>query len=99
MGPMTGRGAGYCGGRGMAGGMDPGGRGRGGRGYRHMFHATGLTGWQRAAAAAQTPQSLSPAGEFEMLKAQAEAAAATLEQVRQRIDALTAKTDAPVSDQ
>jgi hypothetical protein len=62
-----------------------------------MFHATGLTGWQRAAAAAQTPPS--PAEEVEMLKAQAEAAAATLEQVRQRIDTLTAKTDAPVSDQ
>ncbi len=52
LGPMTGRGAGYCAGFNMAGYANPlpywciGGRGRG---YRHMFYATGLTGWQRAA--------------------------------------------------
>ena len=58
MGPMTGRGAGFCGGTGVPGFANRGpglgfGRGRGGRGggngRRNMFHATGLTGWQRAA--------------------------------------------------
>ena len=57
MGPMTGRGAGYCAGYGMPGSMNPvpgygargWGRGRGGgQGWRHRFWATGLTGWQRA---------------------------------------------------
>ena len=63
MGPMTGRGAGFCAGYGVPGYMNPipgrgfgmgfgrgrgGGRG-GGRGWRNMFYATGLTGWQRAA--------------------------------------------------
>jgi len=60
---MTGRGAGFCAGYGMPGFMNPGfGRGmgpRGGRGMfggggghgrRNRFWATGLTGWQRAAA-------------------------------------------------
>jgi len=61
MGPMTGRGAGFCAGYGMPGFMNPGvgwgmgprgGRGMfgrgGGRGRRNWFQATGLTGWQRA---------------------------------------------------
>jgi len=55
---MTGRAAGYCAGYGVPGFMNPfGGRGflrwgrgrGGGRGWRHWFYATGLTGWQRAA--------------------------------------------------
>jgi hypothetical protein len=55
MGPMTGRGAGYCsdypapGYAGFAFGRGFGlGRG-GGRGRRNGFYATGLPGWQRAA--------------------------------------------------
>lgn len=62
MGPMTGRGAGYCGGYGMPGYANPmPGRGLGmgwgrpggwfgwgrGRGWRHWYHATGLPGWAR----------------------------------------------------
>jgi hypothetical protein len=45
---------GYCGGRQVLGSVNTvpgrsfGGRG-GGRGWRHRFYATGLTGWQRAA--------------------------------------------------
>lgn len=79
MGPMAGRGAGYCGGRGMPGDMNRGlggGRGRGGRGHRHMFHATGLTGWQRAtmdmATAAPTAQAEGglPQDEVESLRSQ-----------------------------
>jgi hypothetical protein len=62
MGPMTGRGAGFCAGYGVPGTMNPGvgwgmgprgGRGMfgrgGGRGRGNWFWATGLTGWQRAA--------------------------------------------------
>lgn len=55
MGPMTGRGAGFCAGYPAPGYMSAGfgrgfGRGRGGgRGRRNWFYATGLTGWQRAA--------------------------------------------------
>lgn len=55
VGPMTGRGAGYCAGYGMPGfvsggrGFWGGGRGGGrGRGRRNWFHATGVPGWQRA---------------------------------------------------
>ena len=56
MGPMTGRGAGYCAGYALPGTVNPmGGRGfwgwghgGGGRGRRNRFFATGLTGWQRA---------------------------------------------------
>lgn len=57
MGPMTGRGAGYCAGYGAPGyanpmpgwGFDMGwGRGGGwGRGWRNMYYATGLPGWAR----------------------------------------------------
>ena len=66
MGPMTGRGAGYCAGSPAPGFMNRGfggggfgfgggggfGRGRGGgQGWRNWFRATGMTGWQRAATA------------------------------------------------
>ena len=61
MGPLTGRGAGYCVGAGVPGNMNPGvspsagfsggwgmGRGMGGgRGRRNMYYATGLPGWAR----------------------------------------------------
>ena len=57
MGPMTGRGMGYCTGYNTPGYMNPGGfgfygRGRGafggrGRGFRNMYYATGMPGWMR----------------------------------------------------
>ena len=63
MGPMTGRGAGYCAGHGIPGHANPvpgrgfgmgwgrgGGWGGGwgrGRGWRNMYYATGLPGWAR----------------------------------------------------
>jgi len=57
MGPMTGRGAGFCAGYPVPGAVNPvpgrgfgGGRGRGGgRGWRNRYYATGLPGWRRAA--------------------------------------------------
>lgn len=57
LGPMTGRGAGYCAGNVtpgygnipmMAGFWCRGGNAGGGRGWRNWYYATGLTGWQRA---------------------------------------------------
>lgn len=56
MGPMTGRGAGYCAGYAVPGYMNPipgrgfgmgFGRGRG-RGRSNMYYATGMPGWARA---------------------------------------------------
>ena len=63
MGPMTGRGAGYCAGHGTPGYANPmpgrgfgmrWGRGRAwgggwgrGRGWRHQYYATGMPGWAR----------------------------------------------------
>ena len=52
MGPMTGRGAGYCAGYSVPGYANPVGgrglgRGGGGWGYRNWFRATGMPGWQR----------------------------------------------------
>ena len=49
-GPMTGRGAGYCGGTGAGNNAGYGqsfGRGGRGRGWRHRFFATGVSGWAR----------------------------------------------------
>ncbi len=87
MGPMTGRGAGYC-----AGGRAPGfvtralggffGRGRGGgRGWRNMFFATGLPGWARvglgavgaaAAASAAAPSAAASVSGFQTMTPQQE---------------------------
>ena len=61
MGPMTGRGAGFCAGYGAPGfmnrgvGWGHGAWGGGGRGRRNMYWATGLTGWQRAGGYPQVP--------------------------------------------
>jgi hypothetical protein len=86
--------------RGFGGGR--GGRG-GGRGRRNMFYATGLAGWQRetaglaaaglaaagtAATTAAAAQAESREQELETLKKRADDAAATLQQIRKRIDEL-----------
>ena len=52
MGPMTGRAAGFCAGYDAPGYANPVpgrgfGRGVWGRGWRHMYYATGLPGWMR----------------------------------------------------
>jgi hypothetical protein len=102
-GPKTGRGAGLCGGNGAAGfmnrsaGLGGFGRCRGGRGggygRRNMFHATGLTGWQRAAMGTMPIEAGRDAGitkkqEVEALKQQADGAAQMLENIRKRISEL-----------
>jgi hypothetical protein len=106
MGPMTGRGAGYCAGfavpgfvnRVFGGGFFGRGRG-GGRGWRNMFYATGLPGWARvgmgaagAALAAGVFRGMTQEQELDVLKQQADQAASVLESVRQRISELEGKT-------
>ena len=114
MGPMTGRAAGYCAGSAAPGYMNPGGgggfggrgfrgRGRGGGwGRRNGFYATGLTGWQRAAAggaygmppvqAAPYAPAVAPTmtkdQQLEFLKAQAEAMSQQVQQIQEQIKQL-----------
>ena len=108
MGPMTGRAAGFCAGYNMPGFMNSPvgyGRGRGGGrgggwGRRNMFHATGLTGWQRATfgygpanlqgGSYSTPNASPMAGEqeLEMLKGQAKYLEDMLDGIRKRLDDL-----------
>lgn len=107
MGPMTGRATGFCAGYGMPGYMNPipgrgfgmgFGRGRGfwggGRGWRNMFHATGLHGWARAGVPAGTPfaapyaTALTKEQELEMLKGQAGSFEAALGDIRKRLQEL-----------
>ena len=97
MGPMTGRGAGFCGGRGIAGfasspglGLGRGRRGRGGGyGRRNMFYATGLTGWQRAAMGVSAPSAaaVAPTAEAEkqFLETQVGAMQSQLDEVKKRL--------------
>ena len=114
MGPMTGRAAGYCAGYPTPGFANPvpgrgawgWGRGRGGWGRRNWFHATGLTGWQRAAtgypAFGGVPygapytgaytQTASREQEMEMLKGQAEYFEDALQGIKERIEELEAKS-------
>jgi hypothetical protein len=107
MGPMTGRGAGFCAGLGAPGFINRGpglgfGRGRGGgRGRRNMFFATGLTGWQRAAMGwpafggggldASTTPVMTRDQEVEILKRQAEFLGNQIEAVKKRMDELSAQ--------
>jgi len=103
MGSMTGRAAGYCAGYSVPGYANPvpGGRGLGnrqgfgafgrGRGYRNMYYATGLTGWQRAypgyggvSYMPQQPQ-FDAAQEREMLNRDIEALQAQLDQAQKRL--------------
>ena len=102
MGPMTGRGAGYCSGYDMPGYANPGpGRafrmgwgagGGGGRGWRHRnwYYATGVPGWARwgyaPCAAAPTREQ-----ETEMLKSQADWLKQQLDEIGQRLEELEKK--------
>ncbi len=108
-GPMTGRGAGFCGGFGMPGflnraggfGFFGGGRGGGGRGRRNWFYATGLTGWQRAAgwpwgtpgASGRSDAAPNREEELSALKNQAGYFESALENIRKRIEALESKAE------
>ena len=94
MGPMTGRGAGFCGGAGapgfvsrMCGAFLGQGRGRGGRGWRNMFRATGLPGWMRAGESGVAPATQAPpsAVEKQYLQDQVEMLQSQLDAVKKRL--------------
>ena len=113
MGPMTGRAAGYCAGYPIPGYMNPikgrgfgYGFGRGGWGRRNWFHATGLTGWQRAEygypaaggygwgvpyVGASAPYGPTKEQEMDMLKGQTEVLEDTLSGIQKRIQELEAE--------
>jgi hypothetical protein len=97
MGPMTGRGAGYCGGYDVPGyanagpgyGMGWGGRGRGYR-WRNWYCATGVPGWARFdAAPAWGPYGApSPEQQVDALKNQAQFLKTQLDAISKRIEEL-----------
>ena len=107
MGPMTGRGLGYCTGYGAPGYVNPApgrglgfGRGRGwgggGRGWRNQYYATGLPGWARAGYApgwAYGPYGppMAAEQETELLKDQAGALQRQLDAISQRLEELEKK--------
>lgn len=82
-------------GAGFGGGSWYGGaRGRGGRGWRHVYYATGIPGWARGWA---PPDAWTPTGGYTeapprdgkaALKAQADYLQAALEDIRQRMSEL-----------
>jgi len=94
---IPGRGCGMGFGRGR-GGWGFGGGG-GGRGWRHMFHATGLTGWQRAAigwpafgggfVGAPVAPAMTKEQQVEALKEQAAFLGEQLDAVRKSIEELS----------
>jgi len=101
-GPMTGWGMGWCAGVATRAGMPPrggwygmgwgGGRGPGWR-HRNWYHATGLSGWQRAQMGWAAPGGWWPAGpareeELAALKRQAETLGQTMGELKARIEEL-----------
>jgi hypothetical protein len=113
MGPRTGRAAGYCGGYPVAGyantlpGGDSYGRGggRGGRGHRNWYYATGLTGWQRAAQGWYPAQpaaqdffhnsytQMAPQEESRLIRSRIELLEQNIKAARDRLDELESNQD------
>lgn len=114
MGPRTGRAAGYCAGFGLPGYVNPGpgmglgmgwGWRGGGRGWRHMYYATGLPGWMRSgyawpwaapptyASPAYAPPEPDPQQERDALKAQAEWLQEQLDGISRRMSELESKEE------
>jgi hypothetical protein len=107
-GPMTGRAAGFCAGYSVPGYENPVfgggfynrgrgfyGRGGGGKGFRNMYYATGLYGWQRPVM--RTPAfsgaypyegEVTPKQEADILKNEADALKSQLEDIQNRIEIL-----------
>ena len=97
LGPMTGRGAGFCAGYATPGYMNAGpgmgrGFGGGGRGRRNRFWATGVPGWavaQQAPVAAPVSQAAPvPVDEVTVLRQEAAALRDRLEAITQRLESL-----------
>jgi hypothetical protein len=108
---MTGRRAGYCAGYGVPGYATPAfgrmgpqrgrGWGGGGRGWRHMYYATGIPGWARFGygPAWGVPPAYSPYAramdeeqEMQMLRGQAEALKQQLDAISQRLSELESES-------
>ncbi len=100
MGPLTGRGAGYCGGNDTPGYANPGralrmgwgaggGRGRGWR-HRYWYNATGVPGWARWGVVPDAP---APTGEQEtqISKGQVDWLKQQLDEIGQRLEELERK--------
>jgi len=102
MGPLTGRGAGFCRGIlspffgrrvGMGYGRGPG-FGGGGRGWRHMFYATGLPGWMRLGGGGPAfVDEPSPETEKRLLEEEAGALKSQLDIIRKLLDELESGQD------
>lgn len=92
MGPMTGRGAGFCAGYDGPGyaGPGPGFRAGGrGRGWRHRFYATGQPRWARPWDWGPVAPQMTKETETESLKAQAQWLGEQLEAIQSRLSELT----------
>ncbi len=109
MGSMTGRAAGFCSGFGMPGYANaPARRGFGvgygrrrelrgrnaGRGFRHMFQATGLPGWMRFGEYDAPYQDPDPSLEKQMLKSQVKAMQSELDFIKKRLSEIETETAA-----
>jgi len=94
MGPMTGRGAGYCAGFGIPGYANTvlGHGFGGGRGWRHCFYATGLPGWARFGGYAAPYSQPDPKMEKQALKNQADALQSELDLVKKRLSEIESET-------
>lgn len=87
-GPLTGRGAGICAGYavpGYANRRDFGCGSGGQRGFRRMYYATGLTGWERYPNQNKNAANAFTADEKEVLKKQAEFLKCQLKDVEERL--------------
>lgn len=98
LGPMTGRGAGFCAGFAVPGYMNPipgywgFGFGRG-RGFRRMFYLTGMPGWARFGYPAYGVANVPVADEKEILANQAAFLEDQLQQVKARLKKLNDETE------
>ena len=95
MGPMTGRGAGYCNGFAEPGYTNPVGFARGfgcgfgrGRGHRNMFRATGMPSWARYGYPVSAGPIEASFDEKTLLTNQAEFLENQLQQVKKRLSSL-----------
>ena len=94
MGPMTGRGAGFCAGYSNPGVVSGYGRrfGRGGGwGWRNRFSAAGGPGWGAYGPAVYAAPVVSSDQEVDMLKMQAQDLQVTLQRINERLNELEKK--------
>ena len=104
MGPRTGWGAGFCAGYGVPGFLNPGYGaggaffgGRGGRGRRNRFFATGVPGWQYFAGnpipgeTSFSAQPGTPQDELDVLKGQTQYLENCLKELQARMEALASR--------